>query len=201
MNKLFLDIETIPVEKEKYELLENIYNQKKAVGKNPGTFEEFLAGTGLDGAFGRIACISYAFNDDKPKTISGKESLILQKFWEVAKTADLFIGFNILDFDLRLIYQRSVILGVRPTLDLNFARYRSSPIFDVMREWSKWESHNISLDTLAKALGLKSSKDGAINGSNVAKAYEEGRLKEIYDYCERDVELTRKIYNRLTFRS
>ena len=70
-----------------------------------------------------------------------------------------------------------------------------------MREWSKWESHNISLDTLAKALGLKSSKDGAINGSNVAKAYEEGRLKEIYDYCERDVELTRKIYNRLTFRS
>jgi len=201
MNKLFLDIETIPVEKEKYELLENIYNQKKAVGKNPGTFEEFLAGTGLDGAFGRIACISYAFNDDKPKTISGKESLILQKFWEVAKTADLFLGFNILDFDLRFIYQRSVILGVRPTLDLNFARYRSSPIFDVMREWSKWESHNISLDTLAKALGLKSSKDGAINGSNVAKAYEEGRLKEIYDYCERDVELTRKIYNRLTFRS
>ena len=201
MNKLFLDIETIPVEKEKYELLENIYNQKKAVGKNPGTFEEFLAGTGLGGAFGRIACISYAFNDDKPKTISGKESLILQKFWEVAKTADLFIGFNILDFDLRFIYQRSVILGVRPTLDLNFARYRSSPIFDVMREWSKWESHNISLDTLAKALGLKSSKDGAINGSNVAKAYEEGRLKEIYDYCERDVELTRKIYNRLTFRS
>src|SRR3972149_5603346 len=201
MNKLFLDIETIPVEKEKYELLENIYNQKKAVGKNPGTFAEFLAGTGLDGAFGRIACISYAFNDDKPKTISGKESLILQKFWEVAKTADLFIGFNILDFDLRFIYQRSVILGVRPTLDLNFARYRSSPIFDVMREWSKWESHNISLDTLAKALGLKSSKDGAINGSNVAKAYEEGRLKEIYDYCERDVELTRKIYNRLTFRS
>ena len=201
MNKLFLDIETIPVEKEKYELLENIYNQKKAVGKNPGTFEEFLAGTGLDGAFGRIACISYAFNDDKPKTISGKESLILQKFWEVAKTADLFIGFNILDFDLRFIYQRSVILGVRPTLDLNFARYRSSPIFDVMREWSKWESHNISLDTLAKALGLKSSKDGAINGSNVEKAYEEGRLKEIYDYCERDVELTRKIYNRLTFRS
>ena len=181
--------------------MENIYNQKKAVGKNPGTFEEFLAGTGLDGAFGRIACISYAFNDDKPKTISGKESLILQKFWEVAKTADLFIGFNILDFDLRFIYQRSVILGVRPTLDLNFARYRSSPIFDVMREWSKWESHNISLDTLAKALGLKSSKDGAINGSNVEKAYEEGRLKEIYDYCERDVELTRKIYNRLTFRS
>lgn len=201
MNKLFLDIETIPVEKEKHELLENIYNQKKTVGKNPGTFEEFLAGTGLDGAFGRIACISYAFNDDKPKTISGEEKKILEKFWEVAKTADLFIGFNILDFDLRFIYQRSVVLGVKPTLDLNFARYRSSPIFDVMKEWSKWESHNISLDTLAKALGFKSSKDGNINGSNVAKAYEEGRFKEIYDYCERDVDLTRRIYNRLTFQS
>src|SRR3989344_5770890 len=114
MNKLFLDIETLPVEKEKHHILEEIYERRKSEGKNPGTLEEFLAGTGLDGAFGRIACISYAFNDDKPKTISGKESLILQKFWEVAKTADLFIGFNILDFDLRFIYQRSVILGVRP---------------------------------------------------------------------------------------
>lgn len=199
MNKLFLDIETIPVEKEKHELLENIYNKRRIHGKNPGTFEEFLAGTGLDGAFGRIACISYAFDDDNPKTISGDEKKILQKFWEIAKSADLFVGFNILDFDLRFIYQRSVIQAVKPTLDLNFARYRSNPIFDVMKEWSKWESHNVSLDTLAKALGLKTSKDGAINGSNVAKAYDEGRIKEICEYCEKDVELTRQIYKRLTF--
>ena len=42
-------------------------------------------------------------------------------------------------------------------------------------------------------------KDGEITGKNVAKAFEDGRIKEICEYCEKDVELTRKIYNRLTF--
>ena len=200
MNKLFLDIETLPVEKEKHHILEEIYERRKSEGKNPGTLEEFLAGTGLDGAFGRIACISYAFNDDKPSSISGPEKEILRQFWEIAKKADLFVGFNILSFDLRFIFQRSVVHKIKPTVDLQFAKYRNSPIFDVMQEWSKWERESIrSLDVLAKILGLQTSKDGKINGKNVAKAYDEGRIKEICEYCEKDVELTRQIYKRLTF--
>ena len=117
----------------------------------------------------------------------------------MAKDATLFIGFNVMDFDLRFIYQRSVVLGVKPSIDLNFARYRREPIFDVMKEWNKWGNTFVSLDTLAKALGLPSSKEGDITGKNVAKAFEDGRIKEICEYCERDVELTRKIYKRLTF--
>jgi len=58
----------------------------------------------------------------------------LQDFWAVAKDIDLFIGFNILNFDLRFIYQRSIILGVRPSIDLPFVRYKKAPIFDVMQE-------------------------------------------------------------------
>src|SRR3989338_8357421 len=199
MNKLFLDIETIPVEKEKHDLLEDIYKSKRSYGKSPATFEEFIAGTGLDGAFGRIACISYAINDGKPKTFFGDEKKIVEDFWEIAKDATLFIGFNVMDFDLRFIYQRSVVLRVKPSIDLNFARYRREPIFDVMKEWNKWGNTFVSLDTLAKALGLPSSKEGDITGKNVAKAFEDGRIKEICEYCERDVELTRKIYKRLTF--
>lgn len=199
MKILFLDIETLPVEKEKHHILEEIFDRKRSEGKNPGTFEEYISGTGLDGAFGRIACISYAFDDESPQTLSGDEGKMLTDFWNVAKTASLFVGFNILDFDLRFIYQRSVILGVKPSVDLNFARYRREPIFDVMKEWSKWDNHYVSLDTLAKALGLPTSKDGAISGKNVAKAFEDGRIKEICEYCEKDVELTRKIYKKLTF--
>ncbi len=155
--------------------------------------------TSFDGAFGRIVCLGWAVNEETAQSISGEEKKILEKFWEIAKKASLFIGFNILDFDLRFIYQRSVILGVKPSVDLSFARYRKEPIFDVMKEWSKWDTHYVALDTLAKALGLPTSKDGAITGKNVAKAYEEGRIKEICEYCEKDVELTRKIYKRLTF--
>lgn len=200
MKKFFLDIETLPVEKERHDLLREIYDRRKEDGKTVKTYDEFLAGTGLDGAFGRICCISYAFDDDPPSSLSGEESKILKNFWEVAKEASLFIGFNLLQFDLRFIYQRSVIHGIKPSRDLNFARYRNDPIFDVMHEWNKWDTQShISLDTLAKALGLPTSKDGSVEGKNVHVAFEEGRIKEICNYCEKDVELTRKIYKKLVF--
>jgi hypothetical protein len=200
MKKMFLDIETIPAEKEKHAILKEIHQRKVDKGKPIGSFEEFVEGTGLDGAFGRIACISFAFDDEKVETLYGDEKEMLKKFWKAAERADLFIGFNLMDFDLRFIYQRSILFGVKPSKELNFARYRNSPIYDIMYEWSKWNSQNkISLDTLAKAMGLPSSKGGEVEGSNVGKAYEEGKIAKICEYCEKDVELTRKIYKRMIF--
>lgn len=201
MRKMFLDIETIPAEKDKKDILLELYNRKLEKGnKNLGTFEEYLESTGLDGSFGRICCLSYAVDDTDPVSLSGDEKEILKKFWETARDIGLFVGFNVMDFDLRFIYQRSVIHGIHPTQDLSFARYRNSPIYDVMHEWSRWSNlGRTSLHGLAKALGLQSSKGGDIEGRHVAKAYKEGKIAEICRYCEKDVELTRQIYRRMTF--
>lgn len=198
MNKLVLDIETIPAHEAHHPILREIYDNKKSLQEKD--FEKYLEQTSFDGGFGRIACISYAINDEPAKTLCGDEKKILQDFWEVAKNMDLFIGFNLMDFDLRFIYQRSIVLGVKPTRDLNFARYRNSPIYDIMHEWKKWNMQaSISLDTLSKVLSLPTSKGGAIEGKDVAKAFKDGRIKEICEYCEKDVELTRKIYKKMTF--
>lgn len=196
-----MDIETLPAEEEKHEILRGIFQRKAQKREQKMTVEEYIESSGLDGAFGRICCLSYALDDLEVKTFSGTEKKILEDFWQMAKDADLFIGFNVMDFDLRFIYQRSIVFGVKPTKDLNFARYRSFPIFDVMYEWAKWNTWEgrISLDALAKALGLPTSKGGAIEGKDVAQAYLDGRLKEICEYCEQDVELTRKIYKRMIF--
>lgn len=200
MNKLFLDIETLPAAKEAHVVLQEIHDKKVRDGKTVPPFVEYVEKTTFDGAFGRICCISYGINYGKLITLSGDEKKILQEFWQVAKNIDLFVGFNIIDFDMRFIYQRSVIWGVKPTKELSFARYRSFPMYDIMYEWSKWNMQDkISLDTLAKALGLPSSKGGAIEGKDVAKAFEDGRIKEICEYCEKDVELTRKLYKKITF--
>lgn len=201
MKKLFLDIETVPAPKELHKLLKEIYDKRKADGKKvSGTVEEYIESTGLDGSFGRIICISYAINNLKPQSLSGDEKEILKDFWVIAEDANLFIGHNIIDFDLRFIYQRSMIFGVKPTQDLPFARYRSAPMYDTMHEWSKWNFQaKITLDNLAKALGLETSKGGEIEGKNVAEAYEKGKIKEIIKYCEDDVEVTRNIYNKMTF--
>lgn len=201
MNKIFLDIETIPAHENNHELLRSIhlkYTERNS--KAEKDFEKYLAQTSFDGGFGQIACISYAINDESVKTLSGDEIEILKKFWGVVKDINLFIGFNIMEFDLRFIYQRSIVLKVKPTRELNFARYRNDPIYDIMHEWKRWNmTASISLDTLAKMLGLPTSKDGGIEGKDVAQAFKDGHIKEICAYCERDVELTRKIYKRMIF--
>lgn len=200
MNKFYLDIETLPASEEMREILKDIYSRKKPGKNKPKTFEEFVEKTGLDGSYGRIACISYAINDEAIKTLSGDESKMLTDFWHIAENVGLFIGFNLMDFDLRFIYQRSVILGVKPSQNLSFARYRSFPIYDIMCEWSKWNLQaRISLHALSKVLNIPSPKEGEIEGKDVAKAYKDGRIKEICAYCERDVETTRKIYKKMIF--
>jgi hypothetical protein len=205
MKKMFLDIETVPAEETKKEILQELYQRKqdkarKSLNGNLQTFEEYVEATGLDGTFGRIVCLSYGIDDGQIVSLFGGEKEILTKFWEAALGVELFVGFNVMDFDLRFIYQRSVIFGVKPTVDLSFAKFKSSPIYDVMHEWSRWSNlGRTSLHGLAKALGLQSSKEGGIEGRYVAKAFAEGRIKEICEYCERDVELTREIYKKMTF--
>ena len=92
------------------------------------------------------------------------------------------------------------MLGVTPTIpNLSFARYRSSPIYDTMKEWAKWDTMNkVGLEHIALALGIPTPKEG-IDGSQVFDFYKAGRIDEICEYCKRDVETTRAIYKRMTF--
>lgn len=206
---LFFDIETIPADDEFKKVAVEVtlkklqkregYSKAKLPKKGE---EQVFRETAISGDFGRIFCIGYAFEDKAVEVISGKEKEILNKWWEIADSADCFIGHNIMDFDLRFIFKRSIVNGIKPVskhLNLSFARYKSYPIFDTMREWEKWSNSYIALDTLAKILGLESSKDGGIDGSQVYDFYLAGKNDEIYEYCKRDVELTRKVYKRMRF--
>ncbi|MFA5070116.1 MAG: ribonuclease H-like domain-containing protein [Patescibacteria group bacterium] len=203
MNKLFLDIETIPADKKVWAKVEKDLQLKYELkNKKPFNKEDLYARTALDGTYGRILCLGYLKEPPSKSTANilyGPEKDILKNFWDLARDVNLFIGHNIMDFDLNFIYKRSIIWGVPPTKDLSFARYRHDPIFDTMREWDKWlSSSQISLDRLAKILGLKSSK-GELDGSRVYEYYQKGKFKEVYQYCMADVEVTRQIYQKMTF--
>ena len=203
--KMFLDIETIPAAGSDLVKLKDIYESKKKKYSLKGAkyskkFQDFFEETNFSGSFGQILCLAYAINDEETQILTGKEVNILKNFWDIAKDVHIFIGHNVMDFDLRFIYQRSVVLQTKPTKELSFARYRSNPIFDTLREWQHWGGGNgfDSLDALAKALDLPTSKQG-IDGSQVYNFYQAGKLEEIYKYCKADVDLTRKVYKRMTF--
>ncbi len=205
--KLFLDIETLPAPGDKIETLKKFHKDAIEKSKLRGTtrknessnFDTFFRNTSFQGEFGRIFCIGYAVDNEDVKAFSGDEKKILQDFWGIAKDATQFIGHNVMDFDLRFIYKRSVILGVRPSKDLSFARYRNFPIFDTMREWEKWGAQGVSLHKLCVALEISSPKEEGIDGSKVYDYFLEGKGDEIIKYCIRDVDATREVFKRMNF--
>ncbi len=207
MIKLFFDIETIPSSDEHKDFHVEILKKKNKNNSNGKkkeklTDEKIHLSTSFEGTFGRICCIGIIKEGDRgivqKEVISGDEKEILTKFWKAAADVDRFIGHNVWAFDLPFIYKRSIIHGVK-TKYLNFARYRNLPIYDLQQEWELWNFGKMQkLDTLAKVLGLPSSKD-EMDGSMVWPYYKEGRLDEIYKYCMKDVELTRQVYYKMTF--
>jgi len=199
MTNLFFDIETLPSSEEDKELHLEIL-RKKHKGKTDTQIHEW---TSFDGTFGRICCIAVIKEVDGKEVLhevfSGDEKEILRKFWEASQDVHRFVGHNVLEFDFPFIYQRSIILGVKPRSNISFARYKDTPVFDTMRQWTLWSyDKTVSLDTLSKVLGFPTSKD-KMDGSEVWSYYKEGKLKEICEYCMKDVELTRQVYKKMVF--
>lgn len=162
MKKLYLDIETIPALNDQYETLRILYKKSQEKNKNQKKdFEQYLIDTSFDGSFGKIFCIGYAINNNPADVlyIKNNEKEILENFWEIAKDANLFIGHNVMDFDLRFIYQRSIVNRIKPSRELNFARYRNFPIYDTMKEWVKWSMIFIGLEHIALALDISTPFD------------------------------------------
>lgn len=204
--RVFIDIETLPPERER------LAQYPKLCDCDETEFRKLA----LDGDYGRVLVIGVIVERNGRIALNGclgrdrqtlnfhlEERRTLASFWKLLKDFDpkhdTIIGHNILFFDLKILYKRSYINRVQPSVMLSFARYKSQPIFDTMHEWNKWDMRKfISLDELAQVLGLPSSKDNNINGSRVYEQFCEGCHKEIADYCMRDVRLTRSIYYRLT---
>ena len=194
MKIFFFDIETVPTEQSLQDngLLDSQIKLDEA---------ELLKKLSLSAATARILCLAYAVDppaDSPVNVLEGEEKAIIQNFWKLAMDVNLFVGHNILDFDLRFIWQRSIIHQIKPPRDIPFTRFRNAPIFDTMQEWSKWGREHVSLDTLSKALGIPSPKEN-LDGSKVYPYYRAGKIAEIVEYCKRDVDSVRQVYRRLTF--
>ena len=111
--------------------------------------------------------------------------------------SDEIVGHNLIGFDLPFIFQRCLAnsLAVRPFVDLG--DYNVRGVFDTMHHWWLGAKRNVSLDDIAWALGIESSKTAEVEGSKVFDLYAAGRLLEIREYNLNDVRVTRKVYERM----
>jgi hypothetical protein len=216
MNCIYIDIETIPAASpEIRDLVAQTVKPPAAMKKaetiaaweandKAQAIEEALAKTSLDGAYGSIYCIGAAFNDLEPVVIrASSEQGILREFcaWsdEVLNAgraaAPVLVGHNIINFDIRFIWQRAIILGVQmPRWFPRDPKPWSGDVFDTMLAFAG-QRNTIGMDRLCSVLGFPGK--GNIDGSMIGKMYAEGRHDEIAAYCIADVERTRKIHQRM----
>ena len=168
--------------------------------------DEAYAKSAFDGTFSRIVCIGLLEFSDQMEARSAiawygtNERELLRQFW--ARLAQdrptLYITHNGLGFDLPFIKKRSIINQVKPSVEINLAKFRTEPVYDTMAIWSNWDTRGwVKLDVLARALQVD-TKSGS--GEQVAEMWEKRQGRELAQYCLQDTYVTYACYSRMNFR-
>jgi len=127
------------------------------------------------------------------------EPEMLAAFWTLSGFCEILITYNGRGFDLPFLRTRSAILEVPVTRDfVSQPPYALAPHLDLYQVLTggRRGAGPMNLDAACFAFGIESPK-GAMDGSQVAPAFLEGRFEEIARYNLADVDATRSLYRRL----
>lgn len=170
----------------------------------------FLKRAALVPEFAKIVCVSVAFVTDKDEvkkqTFSGDDEHQLlkdcQKLLDRCGKLDFHLcGHNLKNFDIPMLAKRMIINGLMPPSIL--PSYDTKPweikAIDTKEIWQYGAYTSIgSLDLLCTTMDIPTPKDGEVTGDKVHNAYwEQNKLKEITEYCEKDVEVLIHIIKKL----
>lgn len=221
IDEVHFDIETIPSQES---WVREYYTEKTPVPTPPGNIKKqetidkwmaenthedavdaAVAKAGFSGATNHIVAVSWAINDNEVRgsyiVDVANEHLMLKKFFDEIREIEMpiFCGHNIVGFDLRVLKQRAMVLGVK--IPGNFPtdpKAWDKNVYDTMLKWDSDRQNMIKMDLLARALGIEGK--GGVDGSMVYPMWKQGRFAEIASYCGDDVRMGREIYRKMTFK-
>lgn len=125
----------------------------------------------------------------------GDEAAILNKFWELIPNYDQYITFNGRRFDCPFLMQRSLILGLTPSRNLDSRRYTITPHCDLLEVLTFFgATRRFTLQFWCQTLGIEDPKATFGDGARVQEAYQEGRVADIIDYNLADLVATARLY-------
>lgn len=214
-NFLYLDIETIPATEA--EIIAEIeasvtppasMKKPETIAKweaedKPKAVADAVAKTSFDGAFGKVCCIGWAWNDAEtnyamqhPGHVS--EANVLQAFGAgrgPGFSPPVIVGHFVSGFDIRFLWQRAFVLGVKmPAWFPRDPKPWSDRVHDTMTMWAG-NKDSISLDKLCKALGIPGK--GNMTGADVAGMWARGEYEAVAEYCRDDVERVRQVHRKM----
>jgi hypothetical protein len=225
---LFLDIETVGIEKD-YDTC--VKNKPQIAEQFDKYFDWFLKRFPEDATlcgpdevknyvfskraalvpeFAKIVCVSMAFvvgdGQVKSQSFSSDNEYDLlrdtQKLLDRCGKLDFYLcGHNLKNFDIPMLAKRMIINGLMPPSIL--PTYDTKPwevkAIDTKEVWQYGAYTSIgSLDLMCTCLDIPTPKDGEVTGASVHQAYwNENKLKEITEYCEKDVKVLIDTINKL----
>jgi predicted PolB exonuclease-like 3'-5' exonuclease len=172
--------------------------------------EVFKKRAALVPEFSKIVCVSMAFvmenGEVKKQTFSGddEKELLLQvrNLLDRCHNLDFYLcGHNLKNFDIPMLSKRMIINGILPSKIL--PDYNTKPwevkAIDTKEVWQYGAYTSIgSLDLVCSTMDIQTPKDGEITGDKVHGAYwEEQKLTEISEYCEKDVDVLIQFIKKL----
>lgn len=107
---------------------------------------------------------------------------------------NIIVGWNTEGFDIPMIMQRAVILGVKVPFKCRMPLYYNDWSCDLMRQWSMSNHDFTSLGNVAKALGLggKVPTSGKLPWELAVES-----KAQAYDYLKKDIDLTWSVGERM----
>lgn len=178
MDFVVIDVETCPVDKDKYLSLEEDERRKFL---NP-----------IDS---RIVAIGIKHSEKPVIFMDEREKKMLEGFWsEMAKlqrgTPKRIVGFNIKDFDLPFLVTRSFIHGVKIT------PFLLNEVIDLREKLSAYKFGRLrgTLKEYGRFMGFEEAE---MDGSQVCDVYWAGEHDKLKKYLENDLAITEKLCQKL----
>lgn len=222
--KLYIDIETVPDQREG--ALDKYLAEVKppANYKKPESIEKWMKEnaemvaveqwkkSALTGIAGEILSVAWAF-DDRPsegvcRALDEDERVAIGGLFAAIKREMRagqggfpkleWIGHNLIEFDLRFLWQRCVILEFEPPVQIPVeSRHDKGRVYDTMKAWAGWKGYE-KQDNIIAALDPDYPAP-EIDGSMVWDMAQAGLYDDILAYNKSDVEKVRTMHRRMTW--
>jgi len=223
---LFVDIETVGVDEDLDSLHHtnpklskvwgetgwDYFKRKYSEDSELSSNQMFVKRAALLPEFGKIVCLSVGFilpnGETKLDSFYGEECDILERTYDLLNKVDklgfIICGHNVKNFDLPYIAKRMLINGIKlPKIIPTYViKPWESRVLDTKEVWAFNSFGGLSsLNLVCTSLGLETSKEGEVNGSNMHKYYYDNSnktgLDKIKNYCEEDVKCTINLVKKL----
>lgn len=203
--------ENIDVESKEFKLFRKKIRDKETdeLPSIEHTVSEYNRIAGLKMTYNKVVCISVgAVKEGKLylKSYIGDEKTVIESFYKKTQEYNYIAGMNVIFYDLPTIRVNAlrhgdIILNLPDKYnDSGKKEWELKSVIDLMNYFKGSHYVNSSLDEISEHLGLSSSKEDGIDGSQVSKVYYEGGIKIIEKYCKRDVLNCVNIFQKFQFK-